>query len=97
LLFKILMGRRKDFFEIYRQFGHAPTKKVLFLMRGPSFTLIQNEGLNYSLYILIADWNTIYKYIYIYIYVKLKLSHYRPERPTGFQEAKVPRFLDIGT
>jgi hypothetical protein len=26
--------------------------------------------------------------------VKVKLSHYRP---TGFQEVKAPRFLDIGT
>ena len=26
LLFKILMGTRKDFFEIYRQFWHAPSK-----------------------------------------------------------------------
>ena len=26
-LFKIPMGTQKDFFEIYRQFGHAPTKR----------------------------------------------------------------------
>jgi hypothetical protein len=26
LLFKIPTGTRKDFFEIYRQFGHAPSK-----------------------------------------------------------------------
>ena len=26
LLFKIPMGTRKNFFEIYRQFGHAPSK-----------------------------------------------------------------------
>jgi hypothetical protein len=25
LLFKLLMGKRKDLFEIYRQFGHAPS------------------------------------------------------------------------
>jgi hypothetical protein len=27
LLFKIFMGTRKSFFEIYRQFGHAPSKR----------------------------------------------------------------------
>ena len=27
LFFKIPMGRRKNFFEIYRQFGHAPSKR----------------------------------------------------------------------
>jgi hypothetical protein len=27
LLFKIPMGTRMDFFEIYRQFGHAPSKR----------------------------------------------------------------------
>ena len=26
LLFKTVMGTRKDFFKIYRQFGHAPSK-----------------------------------------------------------------------
>jgi hypothetical protein len=25
LLFKIVMGTRKDFFKIYRQFGHTPS------------------------------------------------------------------------
>ena len=27
LLFKILKGTRKNFFEVYRQFGHAPSKR----------------------------------------------------------------------
>jgi len=26
LLFKLPMGTRKNFFEIYRQFGHVPSK-----------------------------------------------------------------------
>jgi len=28
MFLKISMGTRKNFFEIYRQFGHAPLKKV---------------------------------------------------------------------
>jgi hypothetical protein len=28
LFLEILMGTRKDFFEIYRQFGHAPSKSL---------------------------------------------------------------------
>jgi len=28
MLFKISMGRRKNLFEICRQFGHAPLEKV---------------------------------------------------------------------
>ena len=27
LLFKIPMGMRKNFFEMYRQFGHVPSKR----------------------------------------------------------------------
>jgi hypothetical protein len=29
--------------------------------------------------------------------VKVKQSHYKPGRPGGFQEVKVPRFHDNGT
>ena len=34
LLFKILMGTRKFFFRIYRQFGHAPSERIAILVLG---------------------------------------------------------------
>jgi hypothetical protein len=34
---------------------------------------------------------------YVIVKVNAKQSHYKPDRPRGFQEVKVPRFLDNDT
>ena len=55
LLFKIPMGKRKNFFERYKQFGHTPSKRFAspdlcaFVCKKPSFTPTQNDKRNYSI------------------------------------------------
>jgi len=55
LLFRIPMGKRKNFFELYKQFEHRPLKRFAslglcaFVCKKPSFTPIQNDRRNYSI------------------------------------------------
>jgi hypothetical protein len=55
LRFKIPKGKRKNFFELYKQFGHASKKRFAspglcaFVCKKPSFTPIQNGRRNYSI------------------------------------------------
>jgi hypothetical protein len=45
LFFKILMGTRKDFFEIYRPFGHASSKRFASPARDSYFTVWRIQSL----------------------------------------------------